>query len=619
MAKLKFKIHCQAGNIKSLKKNNHRFYKNYVKPINIEIKENEKTNVKLYNRFRNINFDVIKKDDQNQNYINGAKFSLYDVSKPIDNTDKDIEQVIINDIEDKEIIKENKRYPIKNLYIAKRNHIIDLTKLFSMPSDLFLLIDENKLAYTVESSYKFNNNHHFTAYVLKETSQMFDLNNNNRNFDYGTDFNQIKCPIKKSEELKDLELLNQIETIPGIHLLTYKFNYNNHEYLMLEPINYATNEILDGIKIYQISGINDLYIINDDNSVLTEEASRLQGIKIREETSGLNQIQVINPLKHNYYLPNYEIELFDQNDMSIGKFKSNSLGYIDVKELKEGSYYYLINSEKINVDYATKNGQIRLPYLLQNRQYLLVEDNPAIGYGFTNCNPVIKLDGQFNLEQINQVYENKNYLMNYNFVLFKTNATKEIKLNNAEFDAYIIGKRTNNQFPVDQQADSKTENKYLGRYQSGCLNINQDFTDSINQNDEFLLRIYRLDNQKLFDYRLNNEPLIETKTLIKEIAYQDNLSIEHLEEGNYIVELYNKTLEKETGNAMKYRVIKGGFEIKDIPYTDDIKLIETKAPQGYYKNNQPMIISSNKKHYARNIYNYRINQMIIINTKTDEK
>ena len=122
----------------------------------------------------------------------------------------------------------------------------------------------------------------------------------------------------------------------------------------------------------------------------------------------------------------------------------------------------------------------------------------------------------------------------------------------------------------------------------------------------------------MFNYHLN-ESIIDSKTFIKEIAYQDNVSIEHLEEGNYIVELYNKNLEKGTGDAINYRVIKGGFEIKGIPYTSEIKLIETKAPQGYYKNNQPLIISGDKNNYTKNIFNYRINQMIIINTKTNDE
>lgn len=577
-------------------------YLPFSEPIEFEIKKNEETKLKISNLNRDIEFKVFKKEIDQIKPINGVKYKLYDISQPLDISNREF----ANYGETKEPLTKD-IYVKENLYLAKIEHSIDLNQLFKTQADEYLLIDENNYASTLNKNYAFKDIHNYQAYALKNTDLKVEGVETNNNYGFKS-FDDLTYSFKIADnEFNKLESINQIEMIEGQHILSYRFEIEDKAYLLLRPVNFECNATLNPISIYEVIDNYQFFTIKNDNEIIDSDCITIEGIKLQEQISGSNQIQAINPYFHNYYLPNTEIELFDNENQSVGKYQSNHLGYLDIKDLKEDVYHYQYRDKTVYLDYHLEPGLLNFPKLKQNRKYLLIEEKPSFGYKFGEENALKILDGDFKEEIVLKEVELFNPQTCYDFHLFKTNSNRNLLLNNAEFEIY------------EESLDNSGQkiNKNLGKYVTGCLNINQEFDDiKIEENKNYFYEISYLNGYFKHYYDLDENQMFGTQTF-KMLPYQNCLTIDQVEPGWYSVKLYAEG----NDNCLKevvYQVIDGGIYLDNIPFASDIKIVETKAPMGYYASSEQLLLNSKESQQPNHLFNYRINQLIIIGTDCHE-
>lgn len=597
----------------------------YTKPITFDttIYPNTLTEYNLKNLNRDISFNVYKMQSNADYMLNNTKFSLYDITKPLDNSNRKITMLekLGEDSDDYVSIPESVSYPVSTIVLVKQNHLVDLNQILNIKSDLNLLINEHGEAKIVKTANNFDENHLYHGFALNKTLHKITDDIVDVRLNYGDEYIPLDHIEIDGKLINNLELISSYENIVGQHLMVYQFKLNNKEMILLQPIGFEYEDKLEVLQIYEVDKNYRLGIVNDDSEVIKEDAKLLEGIKIQEQLSGIGSIQVVHPYKHNYYIPNAMITLYNDYDELIGDFKANELGYIDVSEIPAGNYYYMIEGEKVEV-YLIKNpGNVRLQNLKQDRNYLLFEDLPTIGYEYGKYNPVTLIDGHLREYQYLPSINLDNEMASFNFQLFKTNHAKSLLLNGAEFDVYFNEVELNrNKIIEEVRADDQNGDKILyGHFVTGCLNINHEFDELIKEdsNTEWVYEIYRYSEPKMHHYFLDEELLIGME-FIKELPYTSNANIEGLNDGDYRVKLRKKDSKEYLEKAIDYKVITGGIDLHNIPYNQGLEIIETKAPMGYYSTAEPLLVESDLLKTEHNLYNYRINEMIIINTSVNE-
>ena len=596
----------------------------YIEPLTFKanVQANKLVEYDLRNLNREIAFNVIKRQGKSDYLLNNTKFSLYDISKPLDNSNQEIE--LINEKGNhRKVTKpsqnENKKYPISTIIVAKQNHQINLDKILKSKFDLNLLIDEHKCAKVMQKSYCFKENHLYQGFGLKKSKHKITQEIQDTKLHYGDEYKPLTSLEIDNQVITDLHLISDYEDIPGQHLMVYQFDFKGKAMLCLQPISFENDVDLTNSELYEIKRTYQVGIINDDNKVIKENVQCFEGIKIQEHLTGQGSIQVVHPLKHNYYIPNTLINLYQKDNELVGEFKSNELGYIDVSELKKGDYYYLINGRKVNVSLTKNDGEVRLPLLKQDRNYLLIEELPTIGYRYGTYNPITFIAGKLSESQKMPAIFVNNELSSFDFKLFKSNHAKSLLLNGAEFDTYLKDVKLDRVSDLEEVSEIEEEKTLYGHFITGCLNINREFVEFVKEDekDSWVYEIYRYSEPQLYDYRLTEE-LIVGMEFMQELPYTEVANIEGLSEGTYLVKLRKQDSKKYLEKTFDYQVIDGGIDLKNIPYNQALEIIETKAPMGYYANSEPFNVEPNLEKMKHQLYNYRINEMIIINTSVNE-
>ena len=354
-----------------------------------------------------------------------------------------------------------------------------------------------------------------------------------------------------------------------LHPFDIKVNFKNK----FIDINYSkvdiNNKPIDGAEftLYKIDPSKDSYItfIQNDADVniyeaLLEDSSIYSNLKI--ETSERYQKYINNKIIHTK-----EIGYFDY------KIEENN------QEIASGRVYVSNNSKLTNNSYNRMNCEAILSVLSSNslinsinnidseNDYYLCESEPAKGYTY-GSEPCILINGN---NYKGETFKFINKERTYTLKLMKKSES-DILLNGAKFS---LTYKDNN------------EEKTIF-FTTGSMYV-------VNNHDKKYF-IYK-------DLNGNNQ--------INEVNGKD-YSNDYIRPGKYLYYFSDDNVIDEGQFLKSIDVIKGGFNIKDLPYSSSLRIEELKPPQGYIITEPVYYVEPDIKYSEITFENYRINTLDIL-------
>lgn len=527
--------------------------------IYFEIKENEVTEFNFYNQNKNIELEIYKTDLYDQN-LKDSSFKLYDVSKDLDqdasNTILAAGQNYIESSFDLRQISEKEDYLKEKIILIDLNQSLNLYDLYlkikgELPCNPFnfTILEKDLIRQDEEIIETFKEGRFHLNMESMSPPEIEIL--------YDTEFHVFE----EDEEMTDLYKIEETET-------SYLFKDESKKYDLSFEI------LKEDLKLYEKKKRIDLKenYLNEDYLIyiqdLKEAISIYEGIEIASLKSGSQNIQIINPLNHNYYVLNQNIELslYDKKlHLPLEK------GMI-LKDLEEGEYI----DPNGNMIPVLNRDSIYYPNLKFNREYLLCENEPAEGYDYVSS-PCLYFDTRKD-EKVS--FHLQNELREVNFNLFKEDQ-KEILLNGAIFEVSF------NTYPL--QSFMKEEKSFdYQKYITGGY-------------------IFENKENKKFLYLINEENDIETIDAYdkKEIIKRD------LKEGIYYYYFSDDAYDSKHLTT-PIKVIYGGFCILELPYNQELKIKEIKAPNGFFIKKDTEYFKPHQILGINEVSNHRINHAIIV-------
>ena len=569
----------------------------------VDLKENDTITVDFINENRNLTLELLKKDNELDYCINDTIFSLYDISENLDLSENNIifgtKEQVINDICLNE--KEADYYKTSSLYLIKKDIEQDLDNIFSL-ADNQKLIDKNNVFY--HDLYTFEDNGYIQLDLIEETEIPFEseIEYFKGNILYDKPYNEINIKDCDGNNIKS-EIFDINFESEQTYNLRYTFDYDDNKFYMIIK-GYLDNEVINDSKplYYKYIDTYETYIINNDNGIFDDDFSKISSLKMALFKTGNSNIQIVNPDKHYYPIPNTEIVLYEDEDLNneIDRVYTDEMGYINT-EYEYETMYYKIDNKIMSINNISKDGYINYPYLKQDRKYLLCEDIPNNVYKYGDTDVCHLIDTYTANEDITTITkEITNEVRNINIELYKTNPNKKIRLDGAIFDIYLNRTR-NNDIIIQDNDDNTEDNRFIGRFETGALNINHNDFDIKDCN--YQIEIYK-----------DKEYLHQLRVLT---YHKEDIIINDLEEDTYYIVVRNIE-NNEIVKEIERDVSKGKIFIDNIPMNCEVIIKEIKAPKSYYfiDNVEKIKLSEYEIQYKLP-YN-RINHMIIINTKCYE-
>ena len=208
--------------------------------------------------------------------------------------------------------------------------------------------------------------------------------------------------------------------------------------------------------------------------------------------------------------------------------------------------------------------------LSADKKYLLCESEPAKGYVYDKR--VAYLVDRNTYDE--QILSFRNLKRDYTLRLYKESEDHQILLNGALFEI--------------SYSDGDEERHY--RFMSGALNIPRE------------------EGMNYLIYRKKG-----SDEIVVEEFKDDQFIKENVEEGTYFYyQSADNTVDEKKLEDRYVRVIKGAYEIIDIPYDASIEISEIKAPKGYYISEADFSIVPNLAYSDIIFNNSRVNYFEII-------
>jgi len=358
-------------------------------------------------------------------------------------------------------------------------------------------------------------------------------------------------------EYSDKLMLNLFATMPDTIDIEYRkydefFNPIQGAEFTLYEIDDTENDYITFIQINENIDIYEALI----NKTYVEGLS----IKLSERYARYLDEYIFNSNE----IGSFEYEVFE-NDTCI----RHGVSYIvDDIYLSNGTYNN-INVKLYKQNYSTDNEISTIDDVKTNTMYYLCESEPAKGYTYKN-NPCALVDTYVMQEE---PYNFENIQRTYTLRLMKQSPQK-ILLDGAVFN--------------------------ISYYEDEKLN-SFDYTTG-------MLTFIRKNNYKYLIYRKDGDVNANV------VEFKDNfISINTMKEGKYYYYQSNSNEVDESKLTNKYvELVKGGFNIYDLPYSSTLRIEEIKAPNGFIITDPVQYVNPDIRYSEITFKNYRVNYSDII-------
>ncbi len=347
-------------------------------------------------------------------------------------------------------------------------------------------------------------------------------------------------------------------------------------------------------------------------------------IPIFRGVTGDNFIHVVDIEHHNFPVANTVVGVYSDPGglYLVAEKTTDEFGYINTDDLEVGQYYYsnptssysqltpfeVLPSEELQ-------GFLNIQNLKWGRTYEVCETKLPEGYDFltteekaagASCE-VITMDLAINVEHESRNYANQ--LRRLDVTLYKQNESRSILLNGATFEVWDIyeegldlGSLIDPEFPTPMIKTSE----YLGEYITGALLIKETKLEMIDPAGEDIVTNWHEVPHEGIKYNVST---LEDMSIIHYsfTTNADGEILEYLPDGKYYVQ---KVSEEPNNPITVYYISKGTIFMSELKYGHSYLICETKAPSGYYINDDGCEVLTPTAPYGVNqIENYRINLM----------
>lgn len=506
--------------------------------ILFEITENETTSFNFYNANQDVLLSI-NKVDRDDNTISDTHFSIYDISKTIDNDKEETIYPKDNDfytgLNDNQQFKGDSYYSQEIIYLLNKDKFVNIKEFLfedeeiSRPIKLKLSHDRvvsqvnpNQIKGIKTGFVDFeivpDNYPELYLRYIDDCFEIFDEELNDITNDFEIAYKDEIYYISSNNDFNDIKMtINHDEIEEYIDIRQYIFDKSD-------------DQVIKKGRIYVMDDMDKDYDVK-------------KGILLYQGYNDNQKLQIQNPYNHNLYLDNYQINIYNSENVNVLSCLSDDMGLVDISRLDDGIYYYMINDTKLYFEVKTSDTFIYRG-LKRNREYLICESRPNKAYDYISS-PCQYL----NTNQLDkEIYEIEfiNDIRKIELLFKKTNLSKRITLNNSIFEVTL----------------TDGENVKNIKYISGGIIF------QANPQDKYLY-IKNLEDDEVRELVIDHQEII----------------IKDLKEGDYLLASSENKLKDSSELIWRpYSVIKGSFIIKDVPYNTIVKLTEISAPDGYLIN-----------------------------------
>ncbi len=528
--------------------------------IPVEIKDGEVTTVVVENKARDLTVNVLKKDEDDNHLINDTRFTIYSL-----NTGND------------------------SIILLKRGNTYDLKDLFSLKNET-VFFSANDAVNVKDYQLEAIKNARFKMYITqKEVDPPFILDGFStfvQRVDKNVSvLNSLKVTSKEGDDITtSLKCIDQSQEDQLLYLIEYK----DHGYLIKRGKNVYNIEddrplsTSDDYEIYRVASENDIYVINDDETLIKEKAKHLSVDIIDERITGRTYLQTSE-----------DITIFNTVKEPVANFTTDG-NKVDISSLDDGTYLYKDTvGNFIEFTKASEDGSVKFANLKGSGEYLLCEYQPASGYEYGDQNPCILVNKNTadTKNFVNTTFKNKT--KEVTLELYKINTDRDILLNGAEFEVYADEYSLSSDISISED-QNEGDKRYIGKYISGYLHVDGDDFGTINDFEDLVLEIYK------------------EGTLCKSLDMAKELNIGGLDDGTYTLKLKNVTLEDYPYKSITKKVAKGMIFIDGLKVNERVILKEVKAPMGYSLDADEFSVTLTDDKLSGKVPYFRINELLII-------